>query len=96
MHAAVQDLVAGLDHGIHDLFVDQAELAVADGGGLLDVGQAVDQLGMKGQTGDGEVFRAAQGLHAVIYVSGNFLGPDGIFFDTIDAGHFGFLRNGFL
>ena len=44
---------------------------------------------MKGQAGDRKVFRAAERLDTVIDVCGDFLGSDGIFFNTVNAGHNG-------
>ena len=78
-----QNLVAGLHDGVCPLLIQQVNLAVGDGSGLLNISQAVDNLRMHIQSGDMEIFCGTQGLDAVVHVFGDVFGTDGIFFNSI-------------
>ena len=77
---AFDHLVAGLDDGVGDLGIQGAGMLVGNGRCLFDLGQADDQLVMHRVAGDGEIQLAAQGLHAVVCVYGDFQCTDGIGF----------------
>ena len=49
------DFIAGGDDGGGQVLFQMAVVPVNDGGGLFYLGQADDQLGMHGSSGDGEI-----------------------------------------
>ena len=65
---AVDDFSAGGDDGLATGGIEQAELLVGERGGLLDLGQGTNQVGIDRDrnAGDREVFQCAQGMHPVI------------------------------
>ncbi len=62
------DLLAGLDDGVGERLVEQAQLLVGERGRLLDAGKRPDQVGVDRDriAGDGEVFEGAQRVHPEI------------------------------
>ena len=90
---AVQQLGAGGADGVAALLVQQAQLVVRQGGGLLDAGQRLDQLGVDGdgRAGDGEVLAGAQGVYAVVHVGGHFAVAQQVVFDAEKGGVHGFV-----
>ena len=70
----------GNGDGVGDLGIQGAGMLVGNGRCLFDLGQADDQLVMHRVAGDGEIQLAAQGLHAVVCVYGDFQCTDGIGF----------------
>lgn len=89
---------AGLADGGVLVFREMAELTVGVGGGLLDHGQGNDQLRVVRQRhpGEAEVVHGAQGLDAVVGVSGHFEGAEQVFLDTgrCNGGHDGICLRG--
>jgi hypothetical protein len=77
MPLAVDDFLAGGDDGVGALGVEQAELQVSLGGGLLDLGQGANQVRVDGNrnAGDVEVFQGAQRMDAVIGALGTSRSP---------------------
>ena len=78
-----EDLVAGAHDGVCDTLVQQSGLKVRECCRLFDVGKTADELRVHPQPRDGEVFRGAQRLHAVIYVRRHVLRADGVFFYAV-------------
>jgi hypothetical protein len=84
MPLAVDDFLAGGDDGAGALGVEQAELQVGLGGGLLDLGQGANQVRVDGNrnTGDVEIFQRAQRMDAVIGRTGDFAVAEQIVFEA--------------
>ncbi|GMA22440.1 hypothetical protein GCM10025864_01990 [Luteimicrobium album] len=57
--------VGGRDDGVRDVLVEDAELGVGAGGGLLDAGERLDVRALEGRAGDGEVLDGALRLGPV-------------------------------
>lgn len=66
------DLPAGGGDRVGPLRVEQPEVLVGPGRGLLDGGERIDQVRVGGdrRTGDGEVLDGAQGVHAPVRLGG--------------------------
>ena len=82
-HLAGDQPVAGAGDRIGDLRVEHAEIAVRQRGGLLHVAEGLDEIRLQRHrdAGDVEVLLAAQRLHAVVRVVGNFLAAEEVLFD---------------
>src|SRR3974390_1617482 len=77
---AALNLLGGLDNGVGGSSVEQAEIAIGFGGGLLHHRDGADERGMRAESADREVLDGAGGLDAVINVGGNFFQAEGVFF----------------
>ena len=84
---ARRNLIAGPHDGVGHPLVQQADLQVGDGGGLLDLRDGVDLLRMYGQPGDGKVLRRPQGLDAVVDVLGDRPLPHGVVLGAVLDAH---------
>src|SRR5690606_12076421 len=76
--------------------VEQAELAVGEGGGLLDGGESVDEVRIlgDGDAGDGEVLDSAQGLDAVVLAVGDLAFAEQVLLEPQLAGQVNLLAAG--
>jgi hypothetical protein len=83
-HLAGDQPVAGADDGIGDPRIEHAEIAVGQRRRLLDVAESLDEIGLgrHRDAGDVEILLAAQRLHAVVGVVGQFLLAQKILLDS--------------
>src|SRR3974390_2427376 len=77
---AALNLLGGLDNGVGGSSVEQSEIRIGFGGGLLDHGDGADESRVGAEAADGEVLDGASRLDAVIGVGRNFFESEGVFF----------------
>src|ERR1035438_3817204 len=68
---AILNFFGGLDDRVGSFRIDQSQIAVGLGGCLLHHGDGAYQGRMGMQSADGEVLDGANGLNAIVNVSGN-------------------------
>ena len=85
---AVDDFVAGFDDCACALLRELADLKVRDRSGLLDLGNADNELRMHLEPGDVEILMRAERLHAVIGVNRDFFFTDRIVLQAIPFSYF--------
>ena len=73
MQGAGEDFVAGGDNGVFDFAIERADFVVGKRGGFFHLRKGVDEGVELVQThaGDVEILIGAQGLYAVVGISGD-------------------------
>ena len=82
MQLSCQNLITGGDDGIPAGIIQLPHRMVTNGASLLDHSHCVNKLRAQCLPGNAEVFRTAQGLHAIISISRHTAAANGIRFQT--------------
>ncbi len=80
---AVDHAQGRLDNGVGLLVVEQSEVAVGLGSGLLDQAERLDKATRKALATDGKVVNGTLGLRAVKRLGRDFYIAEGVFLDSI-------------